>query len=124
MGARLRAWVVVAGLGAWIVACGCLGHKPPEYVIGADVTGENRQLMIERFEAGKVLYKNNCSSCHGIYGHGRDTIPNFTDTQIQNYMARGEIRNDQRNHSVSRQLSPQQLDEIFTFLRLRRVPAK
>jgi len=120
---RMRGWLAIGALGAWTVASGCM-HKPPEYVIGPDVTGENRQLMIERFEAGKVLYKDNCASCHGIYGHGRDTIPNFTDTQIQNYMARGEIRNDQRNHSVSRQLSPQQLDEIFTFLRLRRVPAK
>jgi mono/diheme cytochrome c family protein len=114
----------IVGLGVWTIVCGCMGPKPPEYVIGADVTGPNRELMIERFEAGKVLYKDNCSSCHGIYGHGRDTIPNFTATQIQNYMARGEIRNDQRNHSVSRELSPQQLDEIFTFLRLRRVPAK
>ena len=114
----LAALVAVAAFGT-----ACMAHRP-EYVITDDVTGINRQRTIEWFEKGKVLYKANCAVCHGIYGHGRDTIPNFTDAQIQSYMARGQIRSDQQNHSVSRRLSPQQLDYIFTFLRLRRVDGK
>ena len=106
---------VLLALAVW----SCAAHKPVEYVIPADVTGENRELMIERCETGRMLFKVNCSECHGIYGGGKDSIPNFSAQQIDNYNA-NYIKADPRNHAVARQLSQQQVDCILTFLRLRK----
>jgi len=107
-------------VGAPLVGCG--GRGAAEYTITPDVVGENRALLIERFEKGKVLYKANCSVCHGIYAQGRDSVPNFSDAQIHDYNAT-YMKGDQRNHAVARRLSQQQVDYIMTFLRLRRRPA-
>jgi mono/diheme cytochrome c family protein len=90
------------------------------YSIAPDVPPENRALLIERFEKGKVLFKANCSSCHGIFAAGQGGAPNFSTEQIDNYNA-NYIKGDQKNHMVARKLSQQQVDYILTFLRLRTV---
>lgn len=112
------------GFGLVLLASGCMAHRPPEYVLTPDVTGDNRARLIENFEKGKVLYQANCAACHGGHGQGRDTIPSFSEAQVQSYMASGQIRTDQRNHAVGRRLSQQQLDYVFTFLRLLRPSAR
>ena len=96
----------------------CTTQKKAEYNISPDVGEPNRSLLIERCEKGKILYKINCSECHGIYTKGKDSIPNFTDQQIDNYTALALA--DPENHAVMKKISSQQLDYILTFLRLRK----
>lgn len=105
-----------------IVSCiaYCKTNKQPEYDIPSHYTEQARENAINWFEKGKVLYKINCAGCHGIYKPGKDSIPNFTKTQIDNYNAM-YIKGDPKNHSVAANLSPEQLYYILTFLRLRRV---
>lgn len=62
----------------------------------------------------------NCSGCHGIFKKGQDSIPDFTESQIDNYNAMF-IKGDPKNHSVAKKLSQDQLNYILTFLRLRRM---
>jgi hypothetical protein len=98
----------------------CVSKKKVEYDIPPHYGKEAREKSIEWFEKGKVLFKINCSGCHGIYKNGRDSIPNFTKMQIDNYNAMF-IRGDPKNHSVARKLSQDQLNYILTFLRLRKI---
>jgi cytochrome c553 len=91
----------------------------PEYNIGNDVPPENKILLIERAEKGNTLFKIHCASCHGIYTKGKADVPNFTTEQIDNYKARTVMAF--KNHSKVRNLSMEQFDYIFTFLRLRKV---
>jgi hypothetical protein len=99
---------------------GCASEKKTEYNIPPDYTPKARQAAIEKFEKGKVLFKINCASCHGIYEKGKETVPNFTKIQIDNYNAMF-IKGDPKNHSVAAKLSQEQLNYILNFLRLRRV---
>jgi hypothetical protein len=93
-----------------------------EYDIPDHVTPENRALFIERAEKGKILYKLHCDGCHGIFTKGKDGVPNFTKTQIDNYHATALIGLDPKNHAVAQKMSSEQIDYVITFLRLRKVP--
>ena len=99
----------------------CASQKKTEYDIPSHVPAENKKILIERAEKGKVLYKTYCSDCHGIFTKGKDSIPNFTKTQIDNYHATALIGLDQNNHAVAKKMSAEQIDYIITFLRLRKI---
>jgi mono/diheme cytochrome c family protein len=92
-----------------------------EYDIPNHVPEVNKKLLIERAEKGKVLYKLYCSGCHGIFTKGKDSIPNFTKVQIDNYHATALIGIDARNHAVAKKMSSEQIDYVITFLRLRKI---
>jgi hypothetical protein len=109
--------------GLFVVCLGivhCTSQKKTEYDIPSHYTEQARANAIDWFEKGKILYKIDCAGCHGIYQKGKDSIPNFTKTQIDNYNAM-YIKGDPKNHSVAAKMSPEQLYYILTFLRLRRV---
>ncbi len=95
--------------------------KISEYEIPDHVTKENRELFIQKCEKGKILYKIHCSGCHGIFTKGKDGVPNFTKTQIDSYHAAALIGIDPRNHAVAKKMSSDQIDQIITFLRLRKI---
>ena len=86
---------------------------PPNYPEGK--RNELRAIL----DKGKILYKTNCSDCHGIFTKGKDNIPNFTNTQIDNYSARF-LRRDPKNHAVLRNMSPEQMEDVLLFLRYKR----
>lgn len=99
----------------------CGKKNQTEYDIPEHVTQENRALFIERAEKGKILYKLYCGDCHGIFTKGKDSIPNFTKTQIDNYHATALIGLDPKNHAVAQKMSSEQIDYVITFLRIRKV---
>jgi cytochrome c len=101
----------------------CESQKKIQYDIPSHVTPENKALYIERAEKGKALYKIHCAGCHGIFTKGKDSIPNFTKIQIDNYHATALIGLDPKNHAVAKKMSSEQIDYIITFLRIR-IPEK
>jgi hypothetical protein len=109
---------------SWVSFCWifmeCTSSKKVEYDIPPHYTEQARENAIAWFEKGKILYKVDCAVCHGIYQKGKDSVPNFTKTQIDNYNAM-YIKGDPKNHSVASNLSPEQLYYILTFLRLRKI---
>ena len=84
-------------------------------------TKEQRKELKEKCDKGKELFKIHCSECHGIFTKGKDQVPNFTEQQIDNYTARF-LRHDPKNHAVTRQMSPDQMNQILNFLRFRELP--
>jgi len=115
---RLGCFLRVIFLGSLLMECA--PKKKVEYDIPAHYTEQARENAIAWFEKGKILYKVDCAGCHGIYKNGKDSVPNFTKTQIDNYNAM-YIKGDPKNHSVAANLSPEQLSYILTFLRLRKI---
>ena len=91
------------------------------YDIPASFPEARRQQIIGLFEKGKVLYKQNCSECHGIFTKGKDKIPNFSTIQLDNYSARF-LAGDPKNHAIARQMSREQLNEVLTFLKYKSKP--
>ena len=114
---RIPVGWLAAAAGALLLFAGCAAPAKLEFPVSPDVTPQNRALMIERYDKGKILFRNNCSGCHGIFAAGKDSVPNFSKEQIDNYNA-NFVKGDQRNHAIARKLSQQQIDYILTFLRL------
>jgi len=94
----------------------CATRYKVTYNIPASYPEAKRKELITLLDKGKELYKINCSDCHGIFTKGKDKVPNFTNAQIDNYSARF-MRRDPKNHAVFAQMSPEQLNEVLTFLR-------
>src|SRR4029077_4512196 len=93
----------------FILMCSCKGQKmaqsaaqeekkttiPEDIVISPDVGPAVRDIQIQWFEKGKALYKIHCGDCHGIFTKGKDGVPNFTKTQIDNYNANALVNPEQ-----------------------------
>ncbi len=99
---------------AWFTAC------KTEYAFPPDIPQSVQPDLAQRFKKGKVLYKINCTECHGIYAKGQLDVPNFTEYQIDFY-SREALLNPAA-HAVMRKISNEQLNMIILFLRYRRNP--
>ena len=109
--------IILAAAGAALARCST--QKKVEYNIPSHVDAEGRALFIERAEKGRILFREHCSGCHGVFAKSKDGMPDFTHRQIENYKARDIALKG--SHTTTRQLSSQQLDYIMDFLRLRAV---
>lgn len=97
----------------------CATQKRIEYQVPEEYTGEARTNLINRLEMGQKLFKINCSPCHGIFTKGKDSIPNFSKTQIEAYRS-SVLLEDPTNHSVIKKIRPVDLDMILLFLEMRK----
>jgi mono/diheme cytochrome c family protein len=89
------------------------------YSIPANYPEARKKELIAIFEKGKVLFKDNCSQCHGVFTRAKESVPDFSVTQIDNYSSKF-LRRDPRNHAVAMSMSPDQLNEILIFLRFKK----
>lgn len=105
----------------FLVIIKCTPQKQTVYIVPDQYTGETRVNMIKMLEHGQKLYKLNCSRCHGIFNKGKDSIPNFSKTQIEAYSA-SALLDDPKNHAVTQKIRPYDLDMILQFLQFRRPP--
>lgn len=98
----------------------CAVDKKISYSIPSYFKGERKTEFLENLEKGKVLFKQHCSSCHGIFSKGKEGVPNFTNQEIKNYLTAYQT-NDQRNHAVIKKLLPEEMSMILTFLQYRKI---
>jgi len=101
----------------------CAVEKKTTYDMPDGLSAERKTELMVNLEKGRLLFKANCSGCHGIFTKGKDSIPNFTEKEIVNYLTAFQT-DDKNNHAVMRQLLPEELSMILTFLRLRKFKGK
>lgn len=97
----------------------CAIRNKITYNIPENYPAARKTQILDICEKGKVLYKTYCSECHGIFTKGKDKVPNFTNTQIDNYSVRF-LRRDPGNHAVAMNMNPEQLNQVLTFLSYKR----
>jgi len=102
-----------------ILLVNCTFHKKVLYNIPADLTEDQRILILRQINEGKELYHLHCSKCHGIFTKGKDGIPDFTQQQFDNYSAYA-IKRDPKNHAVADHMSQKQLHDVIMFLKARK----
>lgn len=93
-------------------------EKKEQYTIPDNIPVEMRPGFIANLERGKALYKENCSGCHGIFTQGKDSVPNFSQQQIDKYSSRYIMR-DPSNHAVAFKMNPEDLNTVIMYLRCR-----
>ena len=98
----------------------CAQQIKTAYIIPEEYTGQTRDNMEKALIVGQKLYKIYCSGCHGIFTDGRDSIPNFSKTQIEAYKS-SALLDDPKNHAVAQKIRPDDLDLILQFLAFRKM---
>src|SRR5215510_12192481 len=71
--------------------------------------------LIENWTLGIRFYKANCAKCHGIFGKGKDSIPNFSKEQMDDYKA-AALAQDKSNHAVMSKMTEDELNAVFLFI--------
>ncbi len=71
--------------------------------------------LINNWTTGIRLYKANCARCHGIFGKGRDSIPDFSKVQYDMYKT-AFLAQDSTNHAVMSKMTVEDLNNVFLFL--------
>jgi cytochrome c553 len=97
-------------------------QREPAYVVPEEITGKTRENLVAMLEYGQKLYKIKCAKCHGIFTKGKDSIPNFSKTQLENYAAQALV-DDPKNHAVIQKMTTEDLDMVLQFLNFRKMPA-
>jgi mono/diheme cytochrome c family protein len=113
-------WILLCSAALSFLLTQCATGDKITYQIPPRQTAEKRKEIIADFDKGKELFRINCAECHGIFSGGKEKVPNFTTEQVDNYSARF-LRHDAKNHAVTKQMSPEQLGEILTFLKFRKM---
>ena len=115
---KQRYTVIIIFLAIAVLQCSV--EKKTQYNIPQYLPEEKKAELLVNLEKGKQLYIAYCSNCQGIFKKGKDSIPNFTSKEIQNYAVAYKA-NSQQNHAVTKKLLPEEMSMILTFLQLRKI---
>jgi len=118
----MKIFIVIMITGVLLMMTRCATQKRVEYDIPDNYKGQTRANLEKMLDEGQKLYKIYCSGCHGIFGKGKDSIPDFSKTQIENYKT-AVLMDDPKNHAVAQKIRPEDLDKIFQFLAFRKKKA-
>jgi hypothetical protein len=92
----------------------CNSYKVNQ-IFPENVSDKRKIIYVENWNKGKILYKNNCASCHGLLQKNVKNIPDFSLKQIDTYTAKFKI-SDSTNHAFTKKLSTEELENIFFFI--------
>jgi len=92
----------------------CASQKT-KYIFPSALSQHKQDSLIILCEKGRLVYKEHCTGCHGIFSKGKDDVPNFSKEQIDMYASRASLR-DPTNHAVMLEMPMDQLDAIQLFL--------
>jgi mono/diheme cytochrome c family protein len=71
--------------------------------------------LIANWRLGIKFYKAKCASCHGIFGKGKDSIPNFSKEEVDEYKT-AYLAGDKLNHAVMAKMTEDELNAVFLFI--------
>jgi mono/diheme cytochrome c family protein len=87
-------------------------YLPP---VPASFSAKDSTRLIANWTMGIKSYKANCAKCHGIFGKGKDSIPNFSKVQMDDYKA-SFLAADKLNHAVIAKMTEEELNAVFIFV--------
>ncbi len=87
-------------------------YLPP---VPASFSAKDSTRLVANWTIGIKSYKANCARCHGIFGKGKDSIPNFSKEQMDDYKATF-LAADKLNHAVIAKMTEEELNAVFIFV--------
>jgi len=112
-------WAILSIFAISIAILNCNTPKKIGYTIPDDYTGQSRANLVKYLDQGQKLFKLYCSRCHGIFTKGKDSIPNFSKTEIEAYKS-AVLMDDPKNHAIAQKIRAEDLNMILEFLAFRR----
>ncbi|MBX7181806.1 MAG: cytochrome c [Bacteroidia bacterium] len=114
---KLGLWLCIPLL---ILAIRC---KSPmeQYSIPVKLSAEDEKELLNSLKQGEALFKIHCAGCHVKKIKHKKLIPNFTATMLGNYSKNMINSTPEHKNTISpKQLRPEDLNKIITFLTFRK----
>lgn len=96
----------------------CSANKISDFILKLDdsvkngeISVEEKEVFIARYNEGEIAYNLNCASCHTL----KKSLPHFTSQQLETYTIRTINKQHSKNLSAEN-LSEDKLFKIFYFL--------
>ena len=112
-----------------LIALFTSGCKTPvliEYDLPFVLSDLERNYVLADLETGRVLYKEHCASCHGIYGKAVSWAPDFSRVEVKTNLEivlALAISRDPVSHKMTRVMLPDEVNQIMGFIqRYKRQP--
>ena len=116
----MRARYIIPPFVAVLLLTNCVANYRSSYNYPEHFAGADKEKFYDVLEKGRKIYNMNCSKCHGAYSKKTDSLPHFSNQQVDNYTARFLYR-DPKNHAFVARMDPEQLNDVFLFLRFRKI---
>lgn len=115
----MRIFIFIAILFPSLFLVQCHTQKKVAYNVDMDALKKVNPELEAQINEGMLLYKKNCTSCHGIFTDGKKGIPNFSKEQLDGYRA-NFVKKDKKNHAFAKDMTQLDIDKILLFLSLRK----
>ena len=109
--------IFISIIAACIILINCTSTNKISYNYPDDIITDDaaKKKFVKQFNEGKILYKINCAKCHSTTVHGKETIPDFSLEQLENYEIR--IQNPKHEDDLREtNITLDELDEVILFL--------
>ena len=83
--------------------------------VPASFSSADSARLMANWKLGIKMYKAECARCHGIFYKGKDSIPNFSKQQYDDYML-AFLAGDSTNHAVIAKMTPEEMNAVYLFL--------
>lgn len=90
-----------------------------EYDIPSNLTELERNYILADLETGRMLYKEHCAKCHGIYGKAEPGTPDFSKVKIilnLEIVLKRAVTRDPIAHKMTRVMLPDEVNRIMGFI--------
>ena len=92
-----------------------------QYSIPVKLSKEDEKELLNSLKQGEALFKIHCASCHIKKIKRKKLIPNFTGSMLSNYSKSLITSTPEHKNTISpKQLKPEDLNKIITFLTFRK----
>lgn len=115
----MRIFIFVAFVAISYLLMQCHTQKKVAYNVDMEALKKINPELESQINEGMLLYKKNCTSCHGIFTDGKKGIPNFSKEQLDDYRA-NFVKKDKKNHAFAKNVTQEEIDKILLFLSLRK----
>ncbi len=102
-----------------ILILSCRVQDKIEYDIPASISTFEREYVLQDLETGRILYKDHCSGCHGIFGKAKPGVPDFAIVEVKDYLEkrmRRAITKNPVSHRITFIMMPEEVNQAMGFI--------
>jgi hypothetical protein len=103
----------------FIVIVACKTREKITYDLPPGMSLSDTKYVMDDLETGRILYKDHCSTCHGIFGKAKPGVPDFSVYRVDNNLEkrmRWAVTKDPISHKITFEMMPEEVNQAMGFI--------
>ena len=99
--------------------CASKKEMPVAYNLPENLGEQEKVYVLADLETGRMLYKEYCSRCHGIFSAAKPPAPDFSKVEVKTNMERAlrrAVTRDPIGHRIIRRMMPDEVNQTLGFI--------